>query len=186
MLDAPMPDEQAADDISDVDGRPLHGTGRPGTVLVMTSGAFVPQRFVAPTSLVTDRFRLEPLGPQHNEADHAAWTASTEHIRATPGYPDGDWPPVGGMSLSENLADLRRHADDFTRGAGFTFTVLDPVDGGVIGCVYLYPAGSEEYDVTVQSWVRADRASLDDPLAAAVARWLDADWPWKRVDRCGR
>ena len=90
------------------------------------------------------------------------------------------------MSLSGNLADLRRHADDYTRGAGFTFTVLDQVDGDVIGCVYLYPSGSEEYDVTVQSWVRADRASLDDPLAAAVANWLVSDWPWKRVDRCGR
>ena len=124
----------------------------------MSSGGFVPPGFVAPTSLVTDRFRLEPLGPQHNEADHAAWTSSIEHIRATPGYPDGDWPPRGGMSLSGNLADLRRHADDYTRGAGFTFTVLDQVDGDVIGCVYLYPSGSEEYDVTVQSWVRADRA----------------------------
>ena len=181
-----MPDEQAADDISDVDGPPLHGTVRPGSVLDMTSGAFLPPGFVAPTSLVTDRFRLEPLGPQHNEADHAAWTSSIEHIRATPGYPDGDWPPREGMSLGENLADLRRHAGDFTSGAGFTFTVLDPVDGDVIGCVYLYPSGSEEYDVTVQSWVRAERASLDDPLAAAVASWLDSDWPWKRVDRCGR
>jgi hypothetical protein len=152
----------------------------------MTSGAFVPPGFDPPTSLVTDRFRLEPLGPQHNEADHAAWTSSIEHIRATPGYPDGDWPPRGGMSLGENLADLRRHAGDFTSGAGFTFTVLDPVDGDVIGCVYLYPPGSEDYDVTVQSWVRADRAGLDDPLAAAVAGWLDSHWPWERVDRCGR
>jgi hypothetical protein len=34
--------------------------------------------------------------------------------------------------------------------------------------------------------VRADKAELDVPLADAVAAWLDADWPWKRVDRCGR
>jgi len=86
----------------------------------MTSDAFVPVGFDPPTSLVTDRFRLEPLGPRHNEADHAAWTSSIEHIRATPGYPDDDWPPRGGMSLEENLADLRRHAVDFTEGTGFT------------------------------------------------------------------
>jgi hypothetical protein len=35
----------------------------------MTSDDFVPVDFDPPTSLVTDRFRLEPLGPQHNEAD---------------------------------------------------------------------------------------------------------------------
>jgi hypothetical protein len=56
----------------------------------------------------------------------------------------------------------------------------------VIGCVYVYPLHSEDWDVTVQSWVRADRASLDVPLADAVARWLATDWPWERVDRCGR
>jgi hypothetical protein len=90
------------------------------------------------------------------------------------------------MTLEENLADLRRHAGDFTRGVGFTFTVLDPDDSDVIGCVYIYPSRAEEWDVTVQSWVRADRSHLDVPLADAVSRWLASDWPWERVDRCGR
>ena len=90
------------------------------------------------------------------------------------------------MTLEQNLADLRRHADDFTRRAGFTFTVLDPDDGDVIGCVYVYPTKADDWDVTVQSWVRADRAELDVPLADAVASWLAADWPWTRLDRCGR
>jgi hypothetical protein len=152
----------------------------------MDSDAFVPPGFDPPTSLVTDRFRLEPLGPQHNEADHAAWMSSIEHIRATPGYPDGNWPPTSGMTLEENLADLNGHADDFTRGKGFTFTVLDTVDDDVVGCVYLYRSASEEYEVTVQSWVRADRAGLDAPLAAAVASWVVTDWPWERLDRRGR
>ena len=152
----------------------------------MTSDPFVPEGFDPPTALVADRFRLEPLGPEHNQADHAAWTSSIEHIRSTPGYEDSRWPPMGGMTLEENLADLSRHADDFTRGAGFTFTVLDPDDADVIGCVYLYPSRSDDWDVTVHSWVRADRAGLDAPLADAVAGWLAADWPWERVNRCGR
>ena len=152
----------------------------------MTSDEFVPVDFDAPTSFATSQFRLEPLGPQHNRADHAAWMSSIEHIRSTPGYPDGNWPPVNGMTLDENLSDLRRHADDFSSGAGFTFTVLDTGDNDVIGCVYLYPSAAEDWDVAVQSWVRADRSRLDGPLADAVARWLDSDWPWKRVYRCGR
>jgi hypothetical protein len=152
----------------------------------MTSNEFVPVDFDPPTALVAEQFRLEPLGPQHNEADHAAWTASIEHIRSTPGFTDGTWPPPGGMTLEENLSDLRGHADDFTRRTGFTFTVLNLVDSDVIGCVYIYPSASAEYDVSVHSWVRADRASLDVPLADAVARWLATDWPWQRVDRRGR
>ncbi|MFD5096351.1 GNAT family N-acetyltransferase [Amycolatopsis thailandensis] len=152
----------------------------------MTAEEFVPAGFVPPASLVTDQFHLEPLGPRHNEADHAAWTSSIEHIRATPGYPDGNWPPRDGMTLEENLVDLRRHAEDFVHRKGFTFTVLSPEDGDVIGCVYLYPPESEGSDVTVQSWVRADKADLDTALADAVARWLAAVWPWRRLDRCGR
>ena len=152
----------------------------------MQPDPFVPAGFEPPTSLHTEQFRLEPLGPQHNEADLAAWTSSIEHIRSTAGYPDGDWPPRAGMTPEENLRDLRRHADDFAQRAGFTFTVLDPSDNDVIGCVYLYPSPSAEWDVAVQSWVRADRSELDASLSDAVASWLARDWPWQRVDRCGR
>lgn len=146
---------------------------------------FVPEAFDPPTSLVTDRFVLRPLGPEHNESDHAAWTSSIEHIRSTPGYPDGNWPPLDGMTLERNLADLTRHRADFLARKGFTFTVLDPADGRVIGCVYLYPP-ERGGDVIVQSWVSADRADLDKPLADAVNSWLGAAWPWRRPDRCGR
>jgi len=90
------------------------------------------------------------------------------------------------MSLDDNARDLRRHEADFAAGKGFTFTVLDRDEGDVLGCVYLYPPEREGYDVTVQSWVRADRVELDVLLADAVAAWLDIDWPWQRPDRCGR
>ena len=152
----------------------------------MTDDVFVPAGFEPPAGLTTDRFVLEPLGPQHNESDLAAWTSSIDHIRATPGYPDGQWPPPEGMSAEANLADLTRHAADFAARKGFTFTVLDPADEDVIGCVYLYPSRSEDHDVEVQSWVRADRAELDVPLADAVADWIATAWPWQRPDRCGR
>jgi hypothetical protein len=147
---------------------------------------FVPTGFEPPLVPVNDHFRLEPLGPAHNEADHAAWTSSIAHIRSTPGFPDGDWPPPEGMSLDENLDDLERHAADFAARTGFTFTVLDPMTGDVIGCVYLYPSKSDEHDVDVESWVSAEVAELDAELADAVAAWLDAEWPWTRPDRHGR
>jgi len=147
---------------------------------------FVPTDFAPPKALVADRFVLEPLGPQHNEGDHAAWMSSIAYIRATPGFPDGNWPPLEGMSLERNLEDLRRHAADFNARAGFTFTVLEPVTRDVIGCVYIYPSKSPDVDVTVQSWVRSSHAELDLPLADAVAAWLAAEWPWERVHRPGR
>jgi hypothetical protein len=145
--------------------------------------AFVPAGFEVPRELVTDEFRLEPLGPQHNESDYAAWTSSMEHIRATPGYPDGRWPYP--MPPEKNLADLERHARDFANRTGFTYTVLASDDGSVIGCVYIYPEESGE-GTDVRSWVRADRAELDVPLHDVVALWLKNAWPFETVSYAPR
>ena len=140
---------------------------------------FVPDDFVVPQGLVGPGFSLEPLGPQHNEADHRAWTSSIDHIRATPGF-HGQWPPVAGLSLAENLRDLERHADDFERRVGFTYTVLDDGDR-VIGCVYIYPSRSDSRVAQVQSWVSADCADLDLPVHDAVADWLATAWSFTDV-----
>jgi hypothetical protein len=141
---------------------------------------FVPDEFVVPTSLRGPGFRLEPLGPQHNDADLAAWMSSIEHIRATPGFPDGNWPPPEGYSLARNHQDLERHAQDFERRIGFTYTVLDD-DDDVIGCVYIYPSKPDSQITEVQSWVTVARAELDLVLAGAVAAWLADDWPFTDV-----
>lgn len=144
------------------------------------SEAFVPDDFAVPRTLTGPGFVLEPLGPQHNESDHQAWTSSIGHIRATEGFPDGRWPPVEGMSLDDNLRDLKRHAEDFERRVGFTYTVLDQA-GTVTGCVYIYPSRSNPEVTEVQSWVTASRAELDGPLHAAVASWLATEWPFTNV-----
>lgn len=128
---------------------------------------------------------LEPLGPEHNERDHAAWMSSIEHIRATAGYddhPSNDDPWPIPMTLAENRADLVRHAKDFAECAGFTYTVLDPATRDVIGCVYLYPPSTDgAHDVEVRSWVRASHAGLDRELWSEVSSWLAADvWPFER------
>ena len=144
--------------------------------------SLVPEDFVVPRHFAGKGFRLEPLGPEHNERDHEAWMTSVEHIHATPGFPDGSWPRP--MSLDENLADLHRHADDFARRTGFTYSVLDGDE--VIGCVYIYPSTKSDHDAAVLSWVRASRAELDGPLSTAISEWLLSDWPFTNVDDATR
>ncbi len=87
--------------------------------------SFVPEDFVVPRVLATEAFRLEPLGPEHNEGDYQAWTSSISHIRATPGFEGRPW-PTPDMTPAENLGDLEQHAADFAgafgvhvHGAGF-------------------------------------------------------------------
>jgi hypothetical protein len=142
------------------------------------SDAFVPSKFEPPAGLDEPEFRLQPLGPKHNESDYAAWTSSFEHIHATPGWAGESWPRE--MTLEQNRGDLERHAADFAARRGFTYTVLEPDSDTVIGCVYIYPA-DEGGGASVMSWVRARDAHLDRPLHDAVSAWLERDWPFDRV-----
>ena len=143
--------------------------------------SFVPADFDPPRELALPELQLVPLDVEHNDSDHAAWSSSIAHIRATPGFESGDWPPLEGMSLDANRGDLEEHARDFAARSGFTFTVLRPGTDEVIGCVYIYPAKDDEHDARVRSWVREDVAELDARLHAAVSRWLADRWPFDRV-----
>jgi RimJ/RimL family protein N-acetyltransferase len=140
---------------------------------------FVPEEFAPPRRLETAQFLLEPLGPQHNDEDYAAWTTSMEHIRGTPGWEGGSWPRP--MSPEENRRDLERHARDFDSREGFTYTVSDRATGETVGCVYIYPSRDDASDAQVLSWVRATSASLDGDLRHVVSDWLADSWPFERI-----
>ena len=89
------------------------------------------------------------------------------------------------MTLEENRADLERHARDFAARSGFTYTVLDPSDRSVIGCVYIYPDKKGDDDAAVSSWVRATHARYDAALRDLVSRWLVEAWPFGRIRYAG-
>ena len=139
------------------------------------SDRFVPDDFEVPRSYDGPGFRLEPLGPEHNERDHEAWMSSIDHIRSTPGFPDeGDgWPTP--MPLERNHEDLVRHANDFAARRGFTYTVLDGED--VIGCVYIYPSKRPDHDAEGASGKREHEMmsvvakDLSDEDISDLAAW---------------
>ena len=137
---------------------------------------FVPADFHVPESFIGPGFRLEPLGPVHNERDHLAWMSSIDHIVATPGLESwrGKWPVP--MSLEENLDDLVGHMKEFVERVAFAYSVLDGDD--VVGCLYIRPTRAEGHDAEVVSWVRALRPELDRVVWEAVSNWLATDWPF--------
>ncbi len=146
-------------------------------VVAMTD--FVPGDFAVPDELVCDGFVLRPLAAEHNAEDHAAWMASIDHIRATPGFRGRRWPFP--MTLEQNLRDVERHQQDFNNRIGFTYTVLDSA-GEVIGCVYIYPSDQPDFDASLRSWVSADHGLLDLRVWETVVTWVHASWPFAVVD----
>jgi hypothetical protein len=146
---------------------------------------FVPRSFEAPVAYAWSEFHLEPLGPQHNERDHAAWMSSIDHIRSTPGFSPQEEPtwPVA-MTLERNLEDLVRHAKDFHERRGFTYSILESDD--VIGCIYIYPSRLQGHDAEISSWVRESRAESDTAVREALAMWVDEAWPFSNPSYAGR
>lgn len=138
---------------------------------------FVPSEFDAPSAFAGPGFRLEPLGPEHNERDHEAWMSSVDHIRATPGFSveeEKDWPVP--MSLERNLEDLVMHARHFEERRGFTYSILDGDE--VVGCIYIYPARDPRYDADISNWVTAGRADQDQSIRQTLSAWIHRDWPF--------
>jgi hypothetical protein len=146
---------------------------------------FVPDDFIVPTELRTDEFLLVPLRLEHNEGDLAAWSSSSDHIHATPGFEGHPW-PNDPMTLERNAEDVAGHVKDWGEREGFTYSVLSATSGAVIGCVYIYPPRRESFDAAVRSWVTASVAHLDQPLFASVTAWLKADWPFTRPEYAAR
>lgn len=146
---------------------------------------FVPPGFEVPETHAWSGFHLEPLNPQHNDRDHAAWMSSIDHIRSTPGFSEqeeSNWPVA--MTLEANLEDLIRHANDFEERRGFTYSILEGDD--VIGCIYIYPDGRPNHDARVSSWVTESRAELDGPIREVLSIWIDEEWPFSNPYYAGR
>jgi hypothetical protein len=143
---------------------------------------FVPDDFDVPERFEGPGFRLEPLGPIHNQRDHEAWMSSIEHIRATPGMEAGNWPSP--MTIEENMEDLERHAREFDDREAFAYSILDGDE--VIGCLYIHPSQDDGHDSEVRSWVTASRAGMDPVVWRAVSDWLAVRWPFESLAYASR
>jgi hypothetical protein len=101
----------------------------------MPADPFVPDGFEPPQALALADLHLVPLGPEHNESDHAAWTSSVAHIRATPASRRSHGRPRTACRSRRISRTWSGTARDFEERTGFTYTVLAPATDEVIGCV---------------------------------------------------
>ena len=105
----------------------------------LTRQPLVPEDFPVPAGLVHADFHLRMLAATDVEADYEAVMASRERLRA--GSPHG-WPREG-FTLAENLADIERHEQEFHDRVAFAYTMVNPADTRVLGCVHINPPGAD-------------------------------------------
>ncbi len=138
---------------------------------------FVPHDFDVPQKLEAEDFRLRMLTVSDVVKDYDAVMSSAAYIKEL--WNGVSWPT--GLTLEQNLIDLGWHQKEFQRRRSFAFTVTDPGDRRVLGCVYINPTRKVGYDAVVYLWTRPkDQTELitPDSLRDAVRTWLEASWPF--------
>ena len=110
-------------------------------------------------------------------------------IRKTRG---GAW-PTEPVTEEFNFVDLVGHELEFREGKSFTYAVYD-VDGGYLGCCYLYQMGGRtelsaellSYDVDVSWWVTPDayEDGYYQKLYRALRHWLAEEFPFEAPYYC--
>ena len=150
----------------------------------MSKNQFVPDNFEIPSKLETEHFRLRMLSVDDVEKDYEAVMESQDLLHSIFG---GPW-PRSEFTLEENLADLKRHQQEFLDRAAFAYTVISLDESRVLGCVYINPSEAPNIDAVVYMWVRQNEydKGLDAILFNAVRDWISSSWPFKNVDYPGR
>jgi hypothetical protein len=140
----------------------------------------------------TGQFTFRPLTPEYTDLDYAALMASKTILRE---WSNSPW-PQDDFTLDANRKDLQRHHDEFQRGEAYTYTVLNPDENRIEGCLYIYPLAEvlghfgastevintvEPGEANLSFWIRADRLDDEGLLLKTIVDWLEDDWQFPRV-----
>ena len=148
--------------------------------------ALVPASFKVPTTLVTDSFCLRPLTIHDIVRDYDAVMTSQPELWQRFSEPWG-W-PAANLSLEQDLIDLAWHQKEAQRRQSFAYAVMNLEATQQVGCVYVDPPLNPGYEASVWYWVRTSELSsgLEEHLGGAIRQWIEADWPFHRVEYPGR
>lgn len=117
------------------------------------------------------------------EKDYEAVMSSVAHLQ---GVWRNNWPE--GLTLEQNLVDLGWHHKEFQRRTSFAYTVVEPDESRVLGCVYIYPPSKRGFDAEVYYWTRQSELAngLEEELGQALQIWFESEWPFESVAYPGK
>jgi hypothetical protein len=151
----------------------------------MTS-SFVPADFIVPEVLETDKFRLRMLRATDVDKDYEAVMTSIDHLQGVFGQ-ESKWPSKN-LTHEQDLRDLKWHQHEFEIRSSFTYTVMNLDETVCLGCLYIFPSRSPDFDADITMWVRQSEfdKGLDPLLFTTVKKWVAEKWPFQRVSYRGR
>lgn len=147
---------------------------------------FVPPGFIVPEVLEKDNFRLRMLKATDAEKDYDAVMTSIDHLQGVFGK-NSAWPSKD-LTLEQDRRDLEWHQNEFLTRSSFTYTVMNWDESICLGCVYIFPSRSRDFEADVTMWVRKSEfdKGLDPILFKTVKDWIRDKWPYTKVCYPGR
>lgn len=142
--------------------------------------SLVTESFKIPERIGLQHVRLVKVDPTYAVQDYQALLAARLQIRQDLGT---DW-PADNLTLAENEASLVNDLKAFNQRSNFTYHLLEPASGRVIGCLYISHSSSTQYQATVYYWLipEYDQSRAHPALRADVQKWLATSWPFAAVD----
>ncbi|MBD0266265.1 MAG: GNAT family N-acetyltransferase [Tolypothrix sp. Co-bin9] len=147
--------------------------------------SFLPENFEIPEILKTDYFFLRSITLHDVVKDYDAVMSSREYLWQRFSKIWG-WPPED-LTLEQDLIDLAWHQKEFQLRRSFNYAVMSLDETRLLGCAYIDPPNSEEYDAEVYYWVRSSElaSGLDDYLGDILRNWIATSLAFIRVEYPG-
>jgi hypothetical protein len=136
---------------------------------------------VVPLKVDASNFILRALSIQDVVKDYEAVMTSREHLWRRFGEV-WSW-PAENLTLEQDLIDLAWHQKEFELKNSFAYTIINLDQSKVLGCVYLYPASSDNLDADVWFWARESelQSNLEEDIKVFLMGWLSRSWLFNRV-----
>lgn len=145
---------------------------------------FIPDSFMPPTRVSTSHFSFIVLNEKIAIVDYELVMANQARLQGIFG-PNSDWPKAS-MTYEENIASLATHKEEFMSRAAFAYAVYTRHSEKYIGCVYIDPPQSSDFDCDVYLWIGAEDITLDNLLYQTITHWLKTAWPFSKLAFPGR
>lgn len=152
--------------------------------ILTMSKPFITDTFDPPKSFDNRYFHFTVLNDDVAELDFEAVMSSQKRLQGIFGS-GSKWPKCD-MTLTENIASLKVHQQEFESRQAFAYSVFNKLKNKCLGSVYIDPSDSSNYQCVVYLWVRDDSFELDNQLYQTVCKWLSDKWGLSKIAFPGR
>lgn len=141
--------------------------------------SIVPDSFTVPTYYEQAGFVFTPLSVADIEEDYKAVISNAEFLRGTfdflPNWPDKN------ITKEEDLSNLGWHQTEFAMRTSFAYKIEKFSTKEYVGCLYIFPSNSNEYEIDVFYWlIQKEESSLIE-VENIIKNWVTNYWPFKAI-----